>query len=98
MPSYVLVFRGKADQKATPAEEAAWADWFRQLGAAVTDFGNRVGESAVVGGNGAGGDPDVLTGYVVVSADSLQAAVELAGGCPGLRAGGRVEVGEVVAS
>jgi hypothetical protein len=98
MSCYVLVFRGEADRQAAPADEAAWASWFRDLGGAVTDFGNRVGRAVVVRGNGARGEAsDVLTGYVVVSADSLQAAVDLAGGCPGLASGGRVEVGEVVA-
>jgi hypothetical protein len=38
-----------------------------------------------------------LTGYSIVSADSLDAAVELAKGCPVLGIGGAVDVYEVIA-
>jgi hypothetical protein len=46
--------------------------------------------------SGAGTDADALSGYVVVTAGSLESAVALAKGCPGLPAGGRVEVGEIL--
>jgi hypothetical protein len=42
--------------------------------------------------DGAGADP--LTGYILLTADSLDSAAELAKGCPILQAGGKVEVGE----
>jgi len=35
---------------------------------------------------------DLVNGYVIVEADDLKAAVELAKGCPTLDAGGSVEV------
>jgi hypothetical protein len=38
-----------------------------------------------------------VTGYSVVSADTLDAAVELAKGCPVLEIGGTVDVYEAVA-
>jgi Resolvase, N terminal domain len=38
-----------------------------------------------------------LTGYSIVSADSLDAAVELAKGCPVLEIGGAVDVYEAIA-
>jgi hypothetical protein len=74
--------------------ERAWSDWFGTIGAQIADFGNRVGAARMVGQQPAG--QDGLTGYVVINADTLDAAVEIAGGCPGLRSGGRVEVGTVV--
>ena len=37
-----------------------------------------------------------MTGYSVVVADSLDAAVEIAKGCPHLAANGRVEVYETI--
>jgi hypothetical protein len=40
----------------------------------------------------------VLTGYIVVTADDLEAASELAAGCPGLAHEVSVEVAEVVGS
>lgn len=98
MSNYVLSFRGQSDRQADADEVAAWGTWFQQLGGTVADFGHRVGRVSALGsgaaGNGAG--QDVLTGYVVISADDLDAAVAVAEGCPGLRSGGRVEVGETV--
>ncbi|HKR70488.1 MAG TPA: YciI family protein [Streptosporangiaceae bacterium] len=94
MSKYVFAFRNDPNRAATAGEEEAWTAWFGELGGAVTDFGNRVSRTSMVGG--AGTDADALSGYVVVNADSLESAAALAKGCPGLRAGGRVEVGEVL--
>jgi YCII-related domain len=94
MSKYVFAFRNDPNRAATGGEEEAWGKWFGELGEAVTDFGNRVSHTSMVGGSG--GDPDALSGYVVINADSLDAAAALAKGCPGLQAGGRVEVGEIM--
>jgi hypothetical protein len=96
MSKYVFAFRNDPGRAATAGEEEAWTAWFGELGGAVTDFGNRVSRASMVGANGAGTDQDALSGYVVITADSLDAAVALAKGCPGLQAGGRVEVGEIM--
>ena len=37
-----------------------------------------------------------MTGYTLIEADSLDAAAGLAGGCPVLKHGGTVEVGETI--
>ncbi len=94
MSKYVFAFRNDPNRAATAGDEEAWTAWFGQLGEAVTDFGNRVSRASMVGGGGTA--TDALSGYVVVTADSLDSAVALAKGCPGLKAGGRVEVGEVL--
>jgi hypothetical protein len=94
MSKYVFAFRNDPNRAATAGEEEAWTAWFGELGGAVTDFGNRVSTARMVGG--AATEADALSGYVVVTADGLDSAVALAQGCPGLQAGGRVEVGEVL--
>jgi hypothetical protein len=96
MSKYVFAFRSDPSRAATAGEEEAWTSWFGELGGAVTDFGNRVSRTSMVAGNGAGTNQDALSGYVVITADSLDAAAALAKGCPGLQAGGRVEVGEIM--
>jgi hypothetical protein len=96
MSKYVFAFRNDPNRAASPGEEEAWTAWFGELGGAVTDFGNRVSRASMVGASGAGASPDALSGYVVVAAGSLDGAVALAKGCPGLQAGGRVEVGEIL--
>ncbi len=98
MANYVLSFRGRSDRMADAEEEKAWGQWFEQIGGSVVDFGNRVGQVRSLGGSrsGTGAGQDVLTGYVVISANDLEAAVAVAKGCPGLQSGGGVEVGETV--
>lgn len=82
----MFAFRNDPDRAATPGEEEAWGAWFGELGGAVADFGNRVGRAAMVGAGGASPYRDALFGYVVVNAESLESAVQLVQGCPGLRA------------
>ena len=78
---------------------AAWGNWFGTLGPAIVDAGNPFGPSASVssGGSISDGASSGLTGYSVLSADSLAAASDLAKGCPILANGGSVEVYETFA-
>jgi len=95
MSSYVVTFRSPATAP-TQEQEQAWADWFAQIGAHVTDFGHRVARTVMLGSPAESADQ--LSGYVVIDADTLDAAASIAQGCPGLTMGGRVEVGETVPS
>jgi hypothetical protein len=101
MANYLLAYKG-GSMAATDEERevamAAWGAWFGGLGAAVIDAGNPFGASATVAGDTSVSDgaPSALTGYSVLSADSLQAAGELVKGCPVLVAGGSVEVYETI--
>jgi hypothetical protein len=92
MSKFVFAFKTRHDRVPGDAEEAEWGKWFQELGATVTDYGNRVGRSRQLGTTGD------LGGYVVVEAGSLDAAVDIAKGCPALRHDGGVEVAEVVPS
>ena len=99
MANYLLVYKGGAmaqDEAERQKAMAAWGAWFGQLGAAVVDGGNPCGASAAIGANGAvsNGAPSGVTGYSILTADSLQAATGLAKGCPILTDGGSVEVYE----
>ena len=68
----------------------AWSAWFDSLAAHLIERGNPVFESATVG---SGPTETHLGGYSVIEAPSLEAAVEIARGCPGLPTGFGVEVG-----
>ncbi len=93
MSNYVLSFRGKSDQVSDPEQEAAWGQWFGEIGASIVDFGNRVSRATTLGETA---PSTVLTGYMLIKADSYDAAVAVAKDCPGLARGGAVEVGETV--
>ena len=74
----------------------AWMAWFDGLGAAVVDAGNPTAAARSVAPGGAVTDHDRgdVTGYSILEADTLDAAVTMATGCPHLAAGGTVTVHE----
>ncbi len=103
MTKYVLTYHGGGGMAETPeAQEevmAAWGAWFAQLGDAVVDGGNPFGESRTVQPDGSvtmSGEAPALSGYSLLQADSLDAAVDAAKGCPVLGSGGRVQVSEAI--
>jgi aspartokinase len=91
MSSYVFLMRSRNDRALSPEQEAAWHDWFQSFGESITAF-HRVGETRTLGAEAASTVP---SSFVVVTAQSLEAAEQLASGCPGLAQGGSVEIGEV---
>jgi hypothetical protein len=101
MKNYLLLYFG-GNMPATQAEQAAtlkaWEGWFGQLGAAVVSagdpFGPQVKSLASDGKVSEGPVGTLATGYSIIKADSLDAAVALAKGCPHLKAGGRISVYE----
>jgi hypothetical protein len=82
MGKYVYVYYAGADTDA--GDNEAWGAWFGKLGDKLVDAGNPFAEGGQVvhqGGVMAVQDRPV-TGYSIVKADSLDAALELAKGCP----------------
>lgn len=96
MAKYVLVYQGGAMAETPEAQEAAmaaWGAWFGSLGDSAVDWGAPFGASAAVGG---GGSATGLSGYSIVQADDLAAAVAMGAGCPIIADGGRVDVYETI--
>lgn len=96
MGRYVLVYQGGAmaeTEEAQAAAMAAWGAWFGTLGAAVVDGGAPFGASGAVGGGAARAG---LTGYSILEAADLDAAVALGAGCPIIADGGTVDVYETI--
>ncbi len=100
MADYVLVYTG-GGMPETEEEQArvmkAWEDWYQDLGAAIKDGGNPFGPGAkTVASDGSVADVAgvPLTGYTIITADSIDAAVEKAKGSPVLSNGGHVHVYE----
>ncbi len=102
MANYVFVYSGgkgvAADEAERDAQYAQWGQWFGELGSAIVDGGAATGTAKTVGPGGSVSDGGSrgLSGYSIVSADSLDAAVELAKGCPVLGIGGAVDVYEAI--
>ena len=93
MASYILTFRVRTGRTLSKAEEAAWPQWFGQIGDRIIDAGGRVGAACTTDRIE---HQHRLGGYVVVTADSLDDAVALAAGCPIHTQHGHVEIGELV--
>src|SRR5690242_2315743 len=96
MGKYVLVYQGGGMAETPEAQQAAmdaWGAWFGALGDSAVDWGAPFGASGAAGG----GDATTgLTGYSIVQADDLAAAVKMGEGCPVIADGGRVDVYETI--
>ena len=99
MANFLLVFHGGSmpeGQEEGAKVMQAWTDWFGVLGDAVVDPGNPVSNVRTIASDGtvSEGGTNPSSGYSVIKADSLDAAVEAAKGCPVLAGGASVEVAE----
>jgi hypothetical protein len=103
MANYVFAYSGgkgvSADETERNEQYAQWGRWFDELGSAIVDGGAATGAAKTVGPGDSvsDGGSRALSGYSIISADSLDAAVDLAKGCPVLGIGGSVDVYEIVA-
>lgn len=101
MSNFIFAFHG-GSMPDTPEEGervmAQWTAWMGDLGKSIVDPGGPVGQSSTVSAAGVADDggANPLSGYMVVSAASKASAIEMAGGCPIVEAGGSVEVVEVL--
>lgn len=93
MPKFIFAYHG-GKMPDSPEEGArvmqAWQDWFGTLGAAVADGGAPCGPSKTVQSDQSvsdDGGANPLSGYSLVEAADLNAATEMAKGCPILEHG-----------
>ena len=90
MTNYLLVYTGGNGMPETEEEQAAvmsaWGAWMGSLGDALVDGGNPFSGAKQIASDGTVSDGAVgspaATGYSIIKADSHDAAVELAQGCP----------------
>jgi hypothetical protein len=104
MTDYLLLYGGGKMPESEEEQAAvmkAWTDWFGKLGGTLKDGGNPftpaaksiANDGSVTDGPGSG----MATGYSIVTADSLDEAVEKAKGCPVLEGGAHITVYETFA-
>lgn len=103
MANFLLLYTGGGGMAADPEEQerilGEWGAWYGKLGEAIVDGGAPFGASKNLTGNGVGDGPlgdTPATGYTVISADSLDAAVAASQGHPHINHGGQVQVFECV--
>jgi hypothetical protein len=98
MANFVLLFHG-GSMPETPEEGqkimAAWTDWFGTLGSSLIDGGNPASRTKTLGADGSvTDDPAGPSGYAIISAGSIDEAVEKAKGCPVRQGGASISVVE----
>lgn len=107
MANFMFIYRGGNDayQKMTPDQmqqimkkwgewiaEAFQKGWMVDAGDALTLELRMVNAKKIVSDGPFVESKEIVGGYSIVRADSIDAAAELAKGCPGLLTGGLVEV------
>ena len=103
MTDYVLLSTGHGKmpegEEAMAAFMQAWGSWAGGLGAALKDAGNPFSVAKSIDPSGAVSDGSSVdaSGYLIITADSMEDAVEKAKGCPALSTGNTINVFETVA-
>ena len=98
MANFLLTFYGGGmpeSQEEGAKVMKAWTDWFGELGDKLVDGGNPISSSKAISPDGSVMDATSgPTGYSIIKADSLDAAVGIAKGCPVLAGGATLVVSE----
>ena len=101
MSNYIIAYHG-GKKPETPEEGAAhmakWKAWVEGLGEPAVNPGTPLGKSRIVSSDGVSDDggPNPMSGFSIVEAVSMDAALEMAKACPFLDTGGTLEVAEVM--
>ena len=111
MKDFIMLFHSEPNPNFQPtpeqiqAEVKAWQDWMGGIGAQgkLKNPGEALGfEGKTVHADGTITDgpyaalKEIVGGFIVVNADSIEEAVKLSEGCPALANGGKVEVRDVM--
>jgi hypothetical protein len=101
MNNYVILYSGgKMPESETEQQHVlqAWEDWYGRVGKALVDAGNPFAPRAksITSDGKVMDDMDGCSpsGYTIIQADSLEAAVAMAKNCPILKDGAKISVYE----
>jgi hypothetical protein len=101
MANFVFAYHSNGNMPKTPEEGAAhmekYAAWIAGMGDAVVNPGTPFKDSKTVSADGVedGGGPNPIMGFTEVTADNLDAALEMAQASPFLEMG-TIEVAEIM--
>lgn len=100
MPRYLIAYLG-GEQPSSPEEGqrhfARYMEWLQSLGDAAVSPANpfRVTHTVHADGSVTDGGATAMSGYTLIEADSIEAALAIARACPFLEIGGSLEVSEL---
>ena len=82
MKKFIFLYGDKSGGAGVMEE---WQQWFASIGASLVDNGNPFGDGREItklGARDLAGDATPITGYTIVSAESMEAAEKLLDGVP----------------
>jgi hypothetical protein len=97
----VIVYLG-GDQPSSPEEGkqhfAKYKEWLSSLGDSAVSPANPLKNTSTVNSDGTvtTGSTTSMSGFTIIEADSMEAALEIAKACPFLDIGGSLEVSELI--
>jgi hypothetical protein len=101
MPQYVIVYLG-GERPSSPQQGqqqmAKYKEWLGSLGESVVSPANPLKNTRTINSDGSlsAGGTTSMSGYTIIKADSMDAALLLAKACPFLDIGGSLEVSELI--
>jgi len=101
MPQFVIVYLG-GDKPSSPEagkqHRSKYMDWLSSLGDSVVSPANPLKNTSTVNSDGtiSTGGTTTMSGYTIIEADSMDAALSNAKSCPFLDIGGSLEVSELM--
>ncbi len=101
MAQYIMTYLG-GEPPASPEEGqrhfARYMEWLGSLGDAAVSPANPLKDTSTVNPDGSveAGGSSGMSGYTIVEAESMEAALAMAKSCPFLEIGGSLEVSELV--
>jgi hypothetical protein len=101
MPQYVITYLG-GDQPSSPEEGkqhmAKYREWLSSLGDSAVSPANPLKNTSTVNSDGTviTGSTTSMSGYTIIKADSMEAALSIAKACPFLDIDGSLEVSELM--
>ena len=101
MPQYFITYLG-GDQPSSPEEGkqhfAKYKEWLSSLGDSVVSPANPLKDTSTVNSDGTvtTGSTTSMSGFTIIEADSMEAALLITKSCPFLDIGGSLEVSELI--
>ena len=101
MAQYIITYLG-GDQPSSPEEGkqhfAKYNEWLSSLGGSAVSPANPLKDTSTVNPDGTvtNGSTTSMSGYTIIKAESMDAALSIAKACPFLDIGGSLEVSELM--
>lgn len=101
MSQYVIVYLG-GNQPSSPEEGkqhfSKYMNWLSSLGDSAVSPANPLKNTHTVNSDGSvsTGGKTTMSGYTIIEADSMEAALSIAQSCPFLEIGGSLEISELM--